>query len=153
MNDKTAGEISATRLDEVRSRLGYPNDLDYSVQPKNVGKKSDTDKLRYDLLSPWATEQVVKVLTAGAAKYGDRNWENGIHWTRIIAAIRRHLAAIEMGYETDPDSGLPHSAHLACEIHFLQHFEIFRKDFDDRVKRDVGLSITGVQVTTEKRQP
>lgn len=39
------------------------------------GLRYNKGKLKYDLVHPWAHEQMVKVLTNGANKYGDRNWE------------------------------------------------------------------------------
>lgn len=40
----------------------------------NKGKKDDKDKLRYDLI-PWCIdEELAKVVTHGAEKYGENNW-------------------------------------------------------------------------------
>ena len=38
------------------------------------GRKDDDGKLRYDLIPPLALEEVVRVLTFGAEKYGPNNW-------------------------------------------------------------------------------
>ena len=86
------------------------------------GRKNDGGKLRYDLDSVPATRQRVEVLTHGAEKYGDRNWEQGIKYSRIYAALQRHLTAFWDGEDTDQESGLSHLAHASCELMFLQHF-------------------------------
>ena len=42
-----------------------------------AGVKHDSGKLRMDLVPPEAIKAMADVLTSGAAKYGDRNWEKG----------------------------------------------------------------------------
>jgi len=77
------------------------------------GKKFDQGKLRWDLLPVEALEEVVRVFTAGAAKYGDRNWENGIVFSRNLAASRRHEAAFLKGELRDQETS---TIHLANDI-------------------------------------
>jgi len=101
------------------------------------GRKNDSGKLRYDLDSVPATRERVAVLTHGAQKYGDRNWEQGIKYSRIYAALQRHLTAFWDGEDMDQESGLSHLAHASCELMFLQHFAVERDngnyiELDDR---------------------
>lgn len=89
-----------------------------------TGRKYDGGKDRWDLLPLGVVEDVVKVLTFGAQKYGPNNWqrvENGRE--RYYAALMRHLAAWRMGEAKDPETGLPHLAHAACCLGFLQWLE------------------------------
>lgn len=97
--------------------------------------KHDGGKLRYDLLPPEALEEITKVMTLGARKYSDRNWEKGLSWGRVYAACMRHLWAWWRGEDKDPETGLSHLAHAGCCIFFLNTYEVrgMRK-FDDRVK-------------------
>jgi hypothetical protein len=78
------------------------------------GTKHDERKLRWDLV-PWeAIEEVVRVYTHGAEKYGENNWmglENAEN--RYFAALMRHLVAWRNGERIDPDSGLKHLAQVA----------------------------------------
>lgn len=86
------------------------------------GKKNDAGKTRYDLVLPEFEEEVAKVLTFGAETYGDNNWQSVENFeNRYYAALRRHIAAWRMGEEKDPDSGLSHLAHAACNLMFLMH--------------------------------
>lgn len=78
------------------------------------GKKFDGGKERLDLLPVDAVTEVVRVIGFGAAKYGDRNWEQGMDWSRMYGAMLRHSFAFWSGEDTDPESGLPHMAHAAC---------------------------------------
>lgn len=73
------------------------------------------------------------VLAYGAKKYGPRNWEHGIVYTRYIAAAQRHLYAHLSGELLDPETGLPHLAHAACCLLFLSTYVARgRVDVDDR---------------------
>jgi hypothetical protein len=76
---------------------------------------------------------VVAVLQFGANKYAPRNWEKGLAFSRVFAAAARHTAAAEMGEDNDPETGLPHLAHAACELLFALAFVLRgRDDLDDR---------------------
>lgn len=88
------------------------------------GRKDDTEKLRWDLL-PWGgVEQIVKVLNYGARKYAPENWKKVPDArNRYFAAACRHLFAWFRGEKLDPESGLPHLAHVGCCILFLMHFD------------------------------
>lgn len=97
-----------------------------------TGKKFDQDKPRMDLLDSKWLEETAKVLAFGATKYGDHNWRGGIVYSRLIAAIYRHLGAINRGEDNDLESGLPHSSHLSCCIMMLSSLMRERPDLDDR---------------------
>ena len=98
-----------------------------------AGTKYDEAKTRYDLIPPEALEQVARVLTFGAAKYDDRNWEHGISWGRVFAACMRHLWAWWRGEDRDPETGLSHLAHAGCCVFFLLTYEARGMvDFDTR---------------------
>lgn len=83
------------------------------------GVKADSGKDRWDLL-PWEqVEQVVKVLTFGAKKYDDNNWQKVTEKPRYIAAAFRHIIARVKGEHMDQETGLPHLAHAVCCLLFL----------------------------------
>lgn len=96
------------------------------------GIKYDQEKPRFDLVDPLAVEGLAKVLTFGANKYDPDNWRGGITYSRLIAAMERHLNAFKRGEEIDPESGLPHIDHLGCNWMFLSFFTKQRSDLDDR---------------------
>jgi hypothetical protein len=103
----------------------------WTVQPE--GRKNDGGKDRWDLLPIDAIRQFVKVLTFGARKYTDRNWEKGIHFSRCYAALLRHITSWWEGEDKDPETGLSHLAHAGACILFLLAFTLRgRKDLDDR---------------------
>lgn len=90
----------------------------------SVGRKYDQEKNRLDLVEPEFIESVGKVLTFGAQKYEPNNWQ-GVEDAedRYYAAAMRHLMAYRRGEKIDPESGLSHLEHLACNVMFLLHFE------------------------------
>lgn len=107
------------------------------------GTKLDDEKVRLDLFPYDALVAISHVLTFGARKYADRNWEKGIKWGRVFGAAQRHLVAWWMGKtetnvnylfgEMDDESKMSHLWHAGCCIVFLIAFEArgMRK-FDDR---------------------
>ena len=97
-----------------------------------TGKKSDQGKSRVDLLDPKFLLAMGDVLRFGAEKYAPHNWRGGIHVSRLIGAALRHLLAICRGEDIDPESGMPHSAHLGCTVMFLHAMLKYRPDLDDR---------------------
>lgn len=106
-----------------------------SEAPKGAkGMKYDGEKPRMDLIDADALEGLAKVLTFGAQKYAAHNWRGGIEYSRLTAAILRHLMAIQRGEDVDPESGLPHIDHLGCCWMFLSNLTKNRPDLDDRWK-------------------
>jgi hypothetical protein len=99
------------------------------------GIKHDQKKVRLELIDAEFTEELGRVLTLGAEKYSAENWRAGLHFKRVLGAIKRHTAAMERGEDRDPETGLLHAAHLACETMFLGymqlHIDTYRQ-FDDR---------------------
>jgi len=87
-------------------------------------RKNDQGKLAWDLLPLDALEGIVRVLEFGARKYSADSWkqvENA--GRRYKAAMRRHQVAIDAGEMIDPETGLPHIYHVACNAMFLCWFE------------------------------
>lgn len=99
---------------------------------KHKGLRYNQGKLRYDLVNPWAHEQLVKVFTKGAEKYEARNWEKGMSWTSVIASLKRHLEAIERGEDYDQETGMLHSAHVQWNSHCLTAYYKLYPQGDDR---------------------
>ena len=99
------------------------------VSKKEVGRKHDGGKPRYDLYPLDAYEGCTRVLTFGAKKYADNEWKlvpDGEK--RYYAALVRHLNAQKeyadnggKGHLLDEESGLPHLDHAQCCLIFLRH--------------------------------
>lgn len=101
---------------------------------RQEGVKHDGGKARFDLLPPDALLELVAVFTMGAGKYGDRNWERGMDWGRIFAAMQRHANAWLGGEERDPVDGQHHLASVAWCALVLMAYEKRGVGTDDRAK-------------------
>lgn len=111
---------------------------------KRGGTKLDHDKPRTDLLPTDVLEGVAQVLTVGAKKYADRNWEKGMKWSRPYGALLRHLWAFWRGEELDPETGLPHIDQVVTNAMFLARYWRTRKELDDRPQAGVIMQETDV---------
>lgn len=90
------------------------------------GKKWDTGKLQWNLLDYEVMDEVVRVLTYGANKYGAYNWE-GVEAHRYQAALGRHFSKYMQGESNDDESGINHLAHLIVNAMFLLSKELKEK--------------------------
>lgn len=98
----------------------------------DTGRKDDSDKNRMELIPPELLFAVGDVLTFGAAKYADRNWEAGLKWSRVFGALMRHMWAWWSGQSNDAETGKSHLWHAACCIAFLIAYEQRQTGTDDR---------------------
>ena len=106
---------------------------------KSAGRFSE-GKTRYDLVAPWAMEQIAKVYTYGTIKYDDDNWWKGLSWKKnAIACIFRHVWAWIRGEVNDPESGLHHLAHASWNCMTLMEYEKNKIGVDDRIPYGLDL--------------
>lgn len=112
------------------------------------GRKDDQGKARFELIPPELLFAVARVLTFGAEKYSDRNWESGMSWGRVFGATMRHLWAWWGGQgpttksflfgDFDHETGFSHLWHAACCITFLIAYEERDAGRDDRMTAGAG---------------
>ena len=108
------------------------------------GRKDDGGKARMELIPPELLFAVADILTFGAAKYEDRNWERGMSWGRVFGALMRHMWAWWGGKgpttrsfllgELDAETGRSHLWHAGCCLAFLIAYEERGVGADDRAK-------------------
>lgn len=96
------------------------------------GRKDDSGKIRVDLVPVGAVIDAATVFGFGAAKYGARNWEQGIDTSRLYGAALRHLLAWQSGEDLDPESGEPHLSHALCSVMMLSETAKHLRARDDR---------------------
>lgn len=101
---------------------------------KSEGVKADEGKLRYDLVPIGALRAITTVLTFGADKYGPWNWYLGMDWSRVYAALMRHLTAWWEGEDKDEESGYSHLWHVGACVVFLIVYEMKGIGKDDRLR-------------------
>ena len=106
------------------------------------GVKHDGGKVRLELIPPEFLFATGVVLTFGADKYDDRNWEKGMRWGRVFGAMMRHLwcwwagdAPTSRNFafgELDDETGVSHLWHASCCLAFLITYEQRQIGTDDR---------------------
>ena len=102
-------------------------------------RKNDTNKNRLELIEPCFIEGLGAVLTFGADKYMAFNWQKAgspEDLLRIKGALMRHELAYAKGEKVDPETGLSHLYHMACNLMFLDYF--------DRMDAEITASIDTV---------
>ena len=99
---------------------------------ESKGLRFNQGKTRHDLVPAFAQEQYARVLTAGANKYAERNWELGMEWSKVLASMKRHILAFERGEDRDPETGELHMAHVMCNAAFLTEYYRIYPQGDNR---------------------
>ncbi len=110
------------------------------------GLRFNSGKTRHDLVPAFAQEQYAKVLTKGAEKYAERNWELGMKWSKVISSLERHLQAIKRGEDLDQETGLLHSAHVMCNAAFLTEYYKIHPQGDDRPHKYLSVPRIGLDI-------
>ncbi len=131
-----------------KTKLVAGNKCRYAEQVPETGIKHDSNKIRFDLIPPEFLFALAQVLTNGAEKYADRNWEKGMAWGKVFGACMRHLwcwwggkqkTNINFAFgDLDSEWQFSHLWHAACCICFLVCYEERKVGTDDRWKYGEG---------------
>lgn len=110
-NDNALYRVINTPLDIINKTSDSPSDRE---------AKFDQGKPQLTLVPRQIIFDIAKVREYGVKKYKDPD-----NWRRVSvdryrdAAFRHFMAYLDDPYGVDEESGLPHLAHLACNIAFL----------------------------------
>lgn len=101
-------------------------------------KKNDIvdDKLRWDLLPLDCLNEIARVYTKGANKYGENTWQyldNGHE--RYKGALLRHLYEDSIGNDIDEDTGCMHLAQVAWNAIAMLWIKTHKDEYNKRVTR------------------
>lgn len=144
---KRAGIKRANSILEVLKREGL-----YAYRPPTKdGNPKDgigATKMPLHLWPEVASALGCLGLLDGALKYGRNNWRDaGVRASIYVDAIRRHLSKWWEGEDIDPDSGLPHEAHMLASLAILVDAKAAGLLHDDRNKKGEGF-ITAIEELT-----
>lgn len=79
-----------------------------------------------------ALRAVASVMAYGAEKYKKDNWKKVEDPDRYMSAMFRHFSDIQEGETHDPESGLLHAAHLACNAIMYLYLQLRNLPLGDR---------------------
>lgn len=96
------------------------------------GVKHDAEKECFDLFPMIPLLELAKLFTLGAIKYGVRNWEKGMKFGRLFAAMMRHAIKWWAGEEYDPENGQHHLTAVAWNALALRELQRTHPEMDDR---------------------
>lgn len=103
-------------------------------QLSDVAIRYDDNKPPLHLLDSGALCDTAMVFGYGAVKYPPNNWRKGMHVTRILNSIGRHVLALQNGEDIDEESGLKHAAHAMSGLMMFIGTMRDMPEFDDRFK-------------------
>lgn len=123
---ETCGNYTDCHPDEAARLMGYEiieDDCDQTATESNQEAKSDSGKPRPSLVPPALIRGVDAIREFGTARYGSpENWRK-VEPQRYWDALLRHgLAAWDNWKAVDPESGMPHLWHIACNASFLMQY-------------------------------
>jgi hypothetical protein len=122
--------------EEIVYMSGYPDDNPKTAFGEAKVKLSDTPTV--------GIQDMGKVFTGGAAKYGRFNWrDHAVSATVYYDAAQRHLMAWFKGEDIDPESGVSHLAHVMACCNILMDAENHGKLNDNRLTTGKGTLTSG----------
>lgn len=111
----------------------------------NEAKHFDEGKIQFEYIFTMSgLDDVAKVGTFGAQKYGHWNYRVGSTYMRFLGSCCRHLIAFIRGENFDKESGHPHLAHLIFDALIIMQWMHDGVGLDDRYKEPI-LKSHGVQ--------
>ncbi len=103
-----------------------------SQEKNEPADKFDAGKPRFDLIPVVPLRELAKLYGQGARKYGERNWEKGMSFSRCYAALLRHLTAFWEGELVDEETGVHHTTAVAFWAFALREYCAHATGIDDR---------------------
>lgn len=98
------------------------------------GLKYDGSKPDMNLIPSVAAFEEAAVWTYGKQKYDAFNWHKGINYSRVLAAMERHMQLLKAGIDYDYENGFHNAAAIRCCAAMLIQFTLEkRNDLDDRI--------------------
>ncbi len=106
--------------------------LNTTYATPDVAIRYDDNKAPLHLLDIGALTDTAMVFGYGAVKYPPNNWRKGMHVTRILNSVHRHVLALQNGEDIDEESGLKHAAHAMSGLMMFIGTMRDMPEFDDR---------------------
>lgn len=138
--EKAVGPLAGITPEQERIlREHFKNTVESNKELQNKAIRFDAGKTDWSLV-PWdSVEEIVKVLEFGKVKYAAWNWSSngGFKYMRVFNSTMRHLLAWARGEDKDPESGLSHISHAACNLLFILYFIKHKDKYSSNDDRNV----------------
>lgn len=138
--EKAVGPLAGITPEQERIlREHFKNTVESNKELQNKAIRFDAGKTDWSLV-PWdSVEEIVKVLEFGKVKYAAWNWSSngGFKYMRVFNSTMRHLLAWARGEDKDPESGLSHLSHAACNLLFIIYFVKHKDKYSSNDDRNV----------------
>lgn len=95
-----------------------------AIPPDGGGLRYNAGKVQLELIPMAWTWALGQVLTRGAAKYAERNWERGMKWGYPIGCAMRHMIKFAVGEKYDRETGCHHLAMAAWNMLALMTYDL-----------------------------
>lgn len=123
MGNKRVGDVPGQQKNYV-----VVETTDKEVFGTGAKRNSQVGKGRYDLIPTEGLLRLAKHYESGANVHGDRNWEKGMYYTRLLNSAMRHIQQYLAGEVTED-----HLAAACWNLFGIMHFERFGDlSLDDR---------------------
>jgi len=90
---------------------------------------------RLDLIPAKPLWLLSELYGRGAEKYAERNWERGIHFSKLFGALLRHAIKYWAGETFDKEDGQHHLASVAWMAFAMMELEDTHPELDDRPRK------------------
>jgi hypothetical protein len=98
-----------------------PNDSVVS-NTESGPKSGDTNKLRFDLISPVATRNMAKIMTMGEELHPGQDWTKYYTVPMVMQSLLRHINEFQNDPgSVDSDTQMNHAHHILCRAMMLSH--------------------------------
>lgn len=108
------------------------NVIGYSYSGDEMGNRFNEGKAKLNLIPPEFINDLGKVFTYGAEKYGEDNYTKGLPYSNCAASAMRHLNAFMRGEDNDKESGYSHLLHVTSNMAMLYYQTLNMPNCDDR---------------------
>jgi hypothetical protein len=129
-----AGWLGAVRRNRGL-RVFDPRDVLEDLHAFQIGDDRTAARVFAVLAALGIREEVIpecaNVFEYGLKKYAAWNWAKGMPWSVPVGCAMRHLVAWHAGEENDPESGLPHRGHVACNLVMLAWYIVHWPEGND----------------------
>jgi hypothetical protein len=124
--------LQGSSTETSESRVSRSDASSPMVSETTSGLRFDSGKVKLHLIPPEWVMGLGDVLTFGATKYDERNWELGMPFSKVYSPMQRHSWKWWDGEKEDEESGLHHMLHTAWNALALYSYDLRGIGEDDR---------------------